>query len=80
MTWSRLGATTREVEVLQEGVAWLSTRDYISLSSEMNGQEVVNLYSQYDTSKSIIASICQEIRELSSFFTSFELIYVNRAP
>jgi hypothetical protein len=45
----------------------------------MEAQKLVNLYNQYDTSRSITTSICQKIRELSNFFTDFDLIYVNRA-
>ena len=45
---------------------------------ETDAPEVVNLCNHSTPSRSIIASVCLDIRELSSFFTSFELVHVNR--
>jgi hypothetical protein len=73
--WS---ATALEAEAVREGVR-LAIDMRLHKLVETDAQEVVNLYNQSDTSRSIITSVCQEIRELSGFLTSFELIYVNRA-
>jgi hypothetical protein len=54
-TWN---ATTLEAEVVREGVRLAIDMGLHKLVVEMNAQEVVNLFNQYDTSRSIITSIC----------------------
>jgi hypothetical protein len=46
---------------------------------ETDSLELVKIWNDLSIGRSTISSVCQEIRELSGFFTSFELVHVKRS-
>jgi hypothetical protein len=51
----------------------------IRMILETDSLELVKIWNDLSIGRSIISSVCREIRELSGFFTSFELVHVKRS-
>jgi hypothetical protein len=66
-----------EAEALRDGVRLAVDMSLQHVVVETDALVVVNLLKDLGPSKSII-TICQEVKELSGFFSSFEIIHVNR--
>jgi hypothetical protein len=62
-----------EAEALRDGVRLALDMGRQNIVMETDALEVVNLWKESGTSRSIITSICQEIKELSGVFTSFDV-------
>jgi ribonuclease HI len=69
---------TMEAEAIRDAVCFAVDRGYQRVIIESDAQEVVKCWRDPRAGRSIIASIIQEIKELSDMFTSFNISYVSR--
>jgi ribonuclease HI len=67
-----------EAEAVRAGIRLAIDMGIQRVIIETDALEVVNLWKEKGTGRSIITSICQEVRELSGFLASFELNHVKR--
>jgi hypothetical protein len=67
-----------KARAIRDGVCFVLDRNYQRVEIESNAHEVLNLMKESSGGRSKIASICQEIQELSGFFSSLKYLYVGR--
>jgi ribonuclease HI len=72
------GAMIMEALALRDGVRLAIDRSYQHVEVETDAQEVLKLLEDTGGGRSEIASICQEIKELSEFFNSLNFRYIGR--
>jgi ribonuclease HI len=77
--WYDQGASAlaMEAEAIRDGVKLAADMGLQDVIVESDALEVVNLLKDPDASRSLITSICQEIKERSRVFSSFEINHVN---
>ena len=64
---------------LREGVRFATLRGFQHVIMEVDCLELVSLWETRHNSRSIVAPVLLEIGELSSFFTTFDVIHVSRS-
>ncbi|KAE8777174.1 Casein kinase I-2-like protein [Hordeum vulgare] len=69
---------TTEAFALRDGVRFAALRGFSHVSVEVDCLELVKLWNTRHNSRSIVAPILPEIKELSNIFSSFSLLRVNR--
>jgi ribonuclease HI len=67
-----------ELEAVRAGVRLAIDMGIQRVTVETYALEVVNLWKEKGTGRSIVNSICQEVRELSGSLSCFELNQVKR--
>jgi hypothetical protein len=67
-----------EAMAIRDGVRLALDRSFPSVEIETDAQVVLKLLEDPDGGRSEIASICQEIKELSGFVPSIKFLFVGR--
>jgi hypothetical protein len=67
-----------EADAVRDGIKLAADMRLQRVIIETDALELVNLWREPGTGRPIISSVCQVIRELSGFFSSFILAHVNR--
>jgi hypothetical protein len=78
--WYNVAANSliMEAQAVRDGVRLAQERHYQNVEIQTDAQEVFNLMQEPGGGKSEIASICQEIHELSGVFSSMKFSFVGR--
>jgi ribonuclease HI len=78
--WIEFAANSLIMEAcaIRDGICLAIDRGYQNVEVETDAQEVLKLIEDQGGGRSSIASIRQEIKELSGMFSSFKLLYVSR--
>ncbi|XP_071677002.1 uncharacterized protein [Lolium perenne] len=71
-------ALVMEAQAIRDGVQLALERNYQKVEIQTDAQEVLKMMDDPGGGKSIIASICQEVKELGGSFSSLKFSFVGR--